>query len=438
MLSYALAIAVAISSLVLFLTAFLMSDVHRQDDFLWSGLGLFYALILWFCSRNITGAVLLGQASVSVLLISFVWQTLKLRKAIAHPERASEINNFSVLQAVNGLLSRGKKPQAITTPSVDRSPEVVTESKIAIPETTSTEDTSPQGDKPTSQEKSSKPGMFDKFLGKKSAIANTKLDKKLEESEVIETETTAKPKSAIADTQAVDKASPTIVDNNKNETEVDNKSPESKLEEIKNVELEGTVNSVEETEVADKIETNPPEIVEQKASPQTEEIKPSAKKVDTADTKTPVETESEDASTDIKENSSPQVEDTTFKIDAPEQTIQDNSESEINVTQIEVESESKVNITQIEVNSKPEVNVTQIEINSESDNTPTEIKEEKEEVQPAESKTKASQLDSLETVEVAEVLEAIPEDISNERNSDRSNIIEVNTTEIDDEEQNKQ
>ncbi|MEM7761539.1 MAG: Ycf66 family protein, partial [Cyanobacteria bacterium P01_A01_bin.40] len=54
MLSYALAIAIAISSLGLFLTAFLMSDLHRQDDFLWSGVGLFYALVLWYCAQNIT------------------------------------------------------------------------------------------------------------------------------------------------------------------------------------------------------------------------------------------------------------------------------------------------------------------------------------------------------------------------------------------------
>ena len=40
-------------------------------------------------------------------------------------------------------------------------------------------------------------------------------------------------------------------------------------------------------------------------------------------------------------------------------------------------------------------------------------------------------MDSLETVEVAEVLEAIPEDMANKHNSDKSNIIEVSTTEIE-------
>jgi len=153
MLSYALAIAIVISSLVLFSTAFLMSDLHRKDDFLWSGVGLFYALILWYCAKNITGAVLLGQAAATALLISYGWQTLKLRKAIANPEQIDEINNFSLLQSVGGLLKR-KKPQIQATDPVTApiNPKV-TEEEIAIPETTSqkppSEEVSPKIDTPT-------------------------------------------------------------------------------------------------------------------------------------------------------------------------------------------------------------------------------------------------------------------------------------------------
>jgi hypothetical protein len=138
MLSYALAIAVATSSLVLFLTAFLMSDIHRKDDFLWSGVGLFYALVLWYCARNITGAVLLGQAAATALLVSYSWQTLKLRRAIANPDKAAEINsqNFSLLQKITGLLKRNKPTVKPATPSVTTpvTPKV-TEQEIAIPDT---------------------------------------------------------------------------------------------------------------------------------------------------------------------------------------------------------------------------------------------------------------------------------------------------------------
>lgn len=136
MLSYALAIAVAISSLVLFSTAFLMSKIHRKDDFLWSTVGLFYALVLWYCARNITGAVLLGQAAATVLIVSSSWQTIKLRRAIANPAQAAETKNFSVLQSINGLLKR-KKPQVQpSTPPVAKAPTPkVTEQNIVIPET---------------------------------------------------------------------------------------------------------------------------------------------------------------------------------------------------------------------------------------------------------------------------------------------------------------
>ena len=137
MLSYALAIAVGISSLVLFSTAFLMSDLHRQDDFLWSGVGLFYALVLWYCAKNITGAVLLGQTAATALLVSYSWQTLKLRKAIANPAKAAEINNFSVLQSITGLLKRNKSQVKSATPGKTPTKPQVTEQEIAIPETAS-------------------------------------------------------------------------------------------------------------------------------------------------------------------------------------------------------------------------------------------------------------------------------------------------------------
>ncbi len=150
MLSYALAIAVAISSLILFSTAFFMSQIHRKDDFFWSGIGLFYALVLWYCAKNITGAVLLGQTAATALLVSYCWQTLKLRKAIANPSKAAEINDFSILQSINGLL-KSKKPQVkVPTSPVQAPPKSkLTEQEIAIPDTTSAEKIA---DTPTVQE----------------------------------------------------------------------------------------------------------------------------------------------------------------------------------------------------------------------------------------------------------------------------------------------
>lgn len=143
MLSYALAIIVAISSLVLFFTAFLMSDLHRQDDFLWSGVGLFYALVLWYCAQNITGAVLLGQAAATALLVSSGWQNLQLRRAIAHRDqvKAADTSKFSLSRSFSGLFKRFKRKPKSVESTADATPAVkmpkVTESEIAIPDTTS-------------------------------------------------------------------------------------------------------------------------------------------------------------------------------------------------------------------------------------------------------------------------------------------------------------
>ena len=83
-----------------------MSDIHRRDDFLWSSVGLFYALVLWFCASRITGSLLLGQAAAVALVISFNWQNLKLRKALAHPDEAMDTSGFSVTGLISGWFNR--------------------------------------------------------------------------------------------------------------------------------------------------------------------------------------------------------------------------------------------------------------------------------------------------------------------------------------------
>lgn len=79
-LVHALAIAVGLGSTGLYLAAFFFPEVHRRHDFFWCGLGWFYALVLWTCAGQITGAVALGQVVSLVLLAWFCWQTLALRR----------------------------------------------------------------------------------------------------------------------------------------------------------------------------------------------------------------------------------------------------------------------------------------------------------------------------------------------------------------------
>ncbi|HEY9640668.1 MAG TPA: Ycf66 family protein [Coleofasciculaceae cyanobacterium] len=81
MLAYILALAVSFGSLSLYLSAFFLPEVHRKYDLIWSGVGLFYGLVLWVCAGRITGGVLLGQMASVALLGWLGWQTLSLRFA---------------------------------------------------------------------------------------------------------------------------------------------------------------------------------------------------------------------------------------------------------------------------------------------------------------------------------------------------------------------
>ena len=428
MLSYALAIAVAISSFGLFLTAFLMSDIHRKDDFLWSAVGLFYALILWFCARNITGAVLLGQASASLLLISFIWQTLKLRKAVANPEQAVAISNFSVLRAVNGLLDRKKKQPQVTPTSSVNDAEVVTESEIAIPQTTSTEVKSPAGDRQAAQ-KVNKRGAFGKIFGnkKKAPITNTKPDKVSEEKVVKTKATTPKDKPAdvappadiASDRQPEqDKVAESLVE--KTETEdkpqktVDIAQQEPANKEVTAVDSPKIVES-EEPAATEETKTSQPEAVENQTSEASDVELPTKT---TAEISTPIEQSKASSETNIQNNS--ELETETIKTET-------NLASEVADSKIVEEVEITKSKTDTD-NSEPETETIKTETNSASEVVTSETIEEVEVIKP---KSNKSDLDSLETVEVAEVLEALPENSSQKRNSDGSNIIEVTTTDIE-------
>jgi len=146
MLAYILAIAIALASVVLFFSAFFAPKLHRKDDFLWSGVGLFYGLILWVCAGRFTGGALLGQMAAVVLVLSFAWQTISLRAAIANPEKQAGIKTFSLLDWVGGGLGKKKaKVPPTAKPAVETvTPIEKTESAVVmeneIPETVPTEE----------------------------------------------------------------------------------------------------------------------------------------------------------------------------------------------------------------------------------------------------------------------------------------------------------
>jgi hypothetical protein len=91
MLAYILALAVAIGSLGIYLAAFFFPEIGRKNDIYWSGVGLFYALVLWVCAKQITGGLLLGQIAGVVLLGWFAFQTLQLRRQLTPQQQQTAV-----------------------------------------------------------------------------------------------------------------------------------------------------------------------------------------------------------------------------------------------------------------------------------------------------------------------------------------------------------
>ncbi|MBW4654376.1 MAG: hypothetical protein KME20_15270 [Kaiparowitsia implicata GSE-PSE-MK54-09C] len=82
MLAHLLALLVGLGGFALYMSAFFFPEVHRKNDFVWSGFTLFYAWVLWVCAGRITGGVLLGQVASVTLLGWLGWQTLQMRRSL--------------------------------------------------------------------------------------------------------------------------------------------------------------------------------------------------------------------------------------------------------------------------------------------------------------------------------------------------------------------
>ena len=150
MLAYILAFAVGLGSFSIYMAAFFFPEVHRKSDFTWSGVGLFYALILWACAGRITGALLLGQMAGVAMLGWFAWETLTLRRLVTPVAQQTPIPGAANLAAgvpFAGLFGNKKEPAAkkpkfvrspkpkadvVSAPAVDRG-EVKVKEQPAIP-----------------------------------------------------------------------------------------------------------------------------------------------------------------------------------------------------------------------------------------------------------------------------------------------------------------
>jgi Ycf66 protein N-terminus len=107
MLAYILAIAVGLGSFSLYMAAFFFPEVYRKYDFIWSGVGMFYALVLWVCAGRITGGVLLGQMASVALLGWLGWQTLWLRRSLTPIHRKTQVPTSA--KSIGKKLHQGRR-----------------------------------------------------------------------------------------------------------------------------------------------------------------------------------------------------------------------------------------------------------------------------------------------------------------------------------------
>ena len=77
MLSFALVLIVGLGSIGLYLTAYIYPEINRKTDVWWSGIGLFYALILLVYRRPV--GLLLGHTASVILLVWLSYQALQRR-----------------------------------------------------------------------------------------------------------------------------------------------------------------------------------------------------------------------------------------------------------------------------------------------------------------------------------------------------------------------
>ncbi|WP_016952492.1 Ycf66 family protein [Anabaena sp. PCC 7108] len=98
MLAYFLALVVGLGSLAIYISAFFFPEIHRKNDFIWSGVGLFYALVLWVFAPRITGGLLLGHVASVALLSSFGWQTLLLRRQLTPEKQQTPVPSLELVK----------------------------------------------------------------------------------------------------------------------------------------------------------------------------------------------------------------------------------------------------------------------------------------------------------------------------------------------------
>jgi hypothetical protein len=118
MLAYILAVLVGTGSVGLYIAAFFFPEIHRKHDFIWSGVGFFYALTLWIYARQSMGGIVVGQTASVALVGWFAWQTLKLRRQLVPANQQTPLPDTTKIKQQLGLKQTTPTPK---TPTKTRS-----------------------------------------------------------------------------------------------------------------------------------------------------------------------------------------------------------------------------------------------------------------------------------------------------------------------------
>lgn len=111
MLAYLLALIVGSGSFALYMAAFFFPEIYRKNDLVWSGVGLFYALVLWVYAGRLTGGILLGQVASVALLGWLGWQTVMMRRQQAPTAQQTALPTTEQVQVA---LSSLTKPETLS------------------------------------------------------------------------------------------------------------------------------------------------------------------------------------------------------------------------------------------------------------------------------------------------------------------------------------
>jgi Ycf66 protein N-terminus len=134
MLAYILAVLVGTGSVGLYIAAFFFPEIHRKHDFIWSGVGFFYALTLWIYARQSMGGIVVGQTASVALVGWFAWQTLKLRRQLVPANQQTPLPDTTKIKQQLGLkpTTPPKSKATNPTPSKSTAPQTVVEVKPTI------------------------------------------------------------------------------------------------------------------------------------------------------------------------------------------------------------------------------------------------------------------------------------------------------------------